>query len=209
MIHKYFDKSFVISVPVRGEDRLKLFTHECKNIGLEFEVFNAIDGYNTSIEWDKDNCDKMEGWTPGAAGLVLTTINLIKQAKEKGYKNILIMEDDIFFTSNALCDAIEAMDGMPKDWELIHFIAHHRQPSEYVAPRVERLKSAWSCQMYAVNESVYDIYLSHLAKVDRPIDSITSEAIHTRGKSYGLRPAIVRTEPNFSFVRNKFINHGV
>ena len=56
-----------------------------------------------NVEYTNNDANsKYEGWTQGAAGLVYTTINIIKDAKEKGYKSIMIMEDDIVFKGGRL-----------------------------------------------------------------------------------------------------------
>lgn len=207
MIHTYFDHTYVINIPLIYQDRLNLITHQCAQIGLEFEVFPGVDGYRTDFTWDETNTATMPGWTKGAAGLVYTTINIINDAKAKGYKNILILEDDLIFKPNTNKKVEEAMASLPSDWELFHFAAtHHIQP-DWSGNRLIRLNGSWSCQMYAINSSIYDLYLEELQKVDKPIDVITSEIFHPRSKSYAINPSIIETVPNFSTIRNRFINH--
>ena len=61
--------------------------------------------------------------------------------------------------------------------------------------------------MYAVNSNMYDLYLKHLLRVDLPIDVITSYIIQPRGNTYSLRENLIITEPNFSTIRNEYIDH--
>ena len=72
-----------------------------------------------------------------------------------------------------------------------------------------QLTCAWSCQIYAINESIYDEYLEWLELVDRPIDSITSNIFHPRGNSYAPMMPLIDTLPNFSTIRNMNIDYGI
>jgi len=46
--------------------------------------------------------------------------NLIKEAKENGYENILILEDDVVFESDASDKLQHIIDNLPSDWELLY-----------------------------------------------------------------------------------------
>ena len=192
------------------EDRLRLSERECKKIELEFEVVPAVNGWREDLFWNRKNEYKMCGWTSGAAGLVYSTIKVLEDAKEKKYDTILILEDDLIFkpTINSRVEsALSYLENI--EWELIHFEATDIIPRQWVTEGLARLNKSWSCQMYAIHHSIYDEYLTELRKVDQPIDSITSEIFHPRGKSYCISPGILITLPNFSTIRNRYTNHAV
>jgi hypothetical protein len=184
---------------------------ECHKIGTHFELVEAIDGRKENVEYVHNEWNsKHDGWTQGAAGLVYTTKNIILEAKEKGYKSIMIMEDDIVFKDNAYKDAKKLFDQLPEDWELFHLASQN-----YVRKLPRRmgdllqLTGAWSCQIYMISERIYDEYLEWLELVDRPIDSITSQVIHPRGKSFAPVIDLIKTIPNYSTIRDMNINYGI
>jgi hypothetical protein len=77
------DKFFVINLDKRG-DRLKEFENECHTYNLDmlkYERFPAI--------YKPEN---------PSAGCTLSHAEVLKIAKNRGYKNIIIFEDDFMFT---------------------------------------------------------------------------------------------------------------
>jgi GR25 family glycosyltransferase involved in LPS biosynthesis len=210
MFHKLVDKVYAINLKT-SEDRRNNIYSQCHKIGTHFELVEAIDGREENVHWVRNEWNsKYDGWTQGAAGLVHTTINIIKDAKKNNYKSIMIMEDDIVFKHNAYKDAKKLFETLPEDWELFHLASQNY--SNKILKRfgdLVQLKSSWSCQIYMINENVYDEYLEWLELVDRPIDSITSCVIHPRGKSYAPISDLIVTIPNYSTIRDMEINYGI
>tara|TARA_R110002126_G_scaffold135589_4_gene279900 strand:- start:1369 stop:2001 length:633 start_codon:yes stop_codon:yes gene_type:complete len=208
MLHKLVDKVYAINLSSSSERRESIGL-QCHSIGTKFEYFDAVDGRKEDVEYTKNEINsKYQGWNQGAAGLVHTTINIIKDAKAKGYKSIMILEDDIVFRANAYEDILKCFRIMPKDWELFHGAYQNIITPKFYGPMYQ-LSAAWSCQIYAINESIYDEYLEWLELVDRPIDSITSGVFHKRGKSFAPLFPVIDTLPNFSTIREMNINYGV
>lgn len=209
MFHKLVDKVYAINLK-SSEDRRVNIQYQCHNIGTHFEMVEAIDGRGENVEWVKNDWNsKQDGWTQGAAGLVYTTINIIKDAKEKGHKTIMIMEDDIIFKEGAYKEAKKLFNLLPDEWELFHLASQNYRGAPRRLGDLLRLTGAWSCQIYMIHERVYDEYLEWLELVDRPIDSITSGIIHPRGKSYAPMADLIKTMPNYSTIRGKDINYGI
>jgi len=208
MLHKLVDNVYAINLP-GSTDRRANIDKQCFDIGTHYQLWPAIDGRAENVEWhESDYAKNVHGWTQGAAGLVYTTINIIKDAKEKGYKSILILEDDIVFRPRIYETAVDAMKHLPEDWELFHLAAQHfKTPGR--KGNLLQLEGAWSCQAYMVHERAYDMYLEWLELVDRPIDSITAEKFHPRGKSFSTIIKQIVTLPNDSTIRGKFMNYNV
>lgn len=209
MLHKHVDKVYVVNLP-ESTDRAANIAKQCYDIGCQYELFPAIDGRKENVDWFENQYAKnVHGWTQGAAGLVYTTINIINDAKKKGYKSIFIMEDDIKFKPivNEIVD--ECVKNLPDNWDLFHLTAQHFRQPQRMGPNLLRLNGAWSCQAYMISERAYDKYLKWLELVDRPIDSVTAEKIHTEGNSFAPLTNLIITDPNISTIRGEFINYNV
>tara|TARA_R110001592_G_scaffold86057_1_gene254128 strand:- start:4497 stop:5651 length:1155 start_codon:yes stop_codon:yes gene_type:complete len=209
MFHKLVDKVYAINLP-SSKDRRANILHQCRGVGTHFEIVDAIDGRKDNVDWVENEVNSHEdGWTQGAAGLVHTTKNIIKDAKEKGYKSIMIMEDDIVFIPDAYRIAKGLFDTLPEDWELFHLASQDYSNNSRRLGGLLRLGGAWSCQIYMIHERVFDEYLEWLELVDRPIDSVTSQIIHPKGNSYAPITDLIKTLPNYSTIRGKDMNYGI
>ena len=209
MFHKLVDKVYAINL-AESEGRRNNILSQCHKIGTHFELVEAVNGVEENVEWVQNEFNKKhEGWTQGAAGLVHTTKGIIQDAKDKGYKSIMIMEDDIVFKENAYKEGKKLFNQLPDNWELFHLASQNYKGRHRRLGDLIRLTGAWSCQIYMIHERIYDEYLEWLDLVDRPIDSITSLIIHPRGNSYAPISDLIHTIPNYSTIRGIEINYGI
>jgi GR25 family glycosyltransferase involved in LPS biosynthesis len=206
MFHKLVDKVYAINVESSKERRANIFD-QCHKIGTHFELVKAVDGRKENVEYIRNEANsKYDGWTQGAAGLVYTTRGIIHDAKRKGYKTIMILEDDIVFGNGAYEETKTLLRTLPSNWELFHLAAQNFSPPRIMG-RTIKLTGAWSCQAYILHERIFDTYLEWLGLVDRPIDSITSGVIHPRGRSFAPFRPLIKTVPNWSDIREMNMNY--
>ena len=199
MLNKFFDKVYLINLPTET-DRLAKAIENCERVGIEFELVPAIHGTSEEVVINSEPCT---GWNRNAAALGLTTLKLVKDAKEKGYKNIFIMEDDVDFIEHNFSTIFnKAIEGLPEDWDFFHLNVTNEYPTEWVSSCLLRLGGAWCCQAYGINSTIYDEYISELEKFMIPIDNITLNLHKSRRKSYCTIPSVViHHKGNYSTLR--------
>ena len=94
-VNKYFDKIFVINLKERPE-KLNDCTKLLNKLNIEFEVYEAL---NCILGVPEDYPEKpLVGFLtnkPGAFGCLISHLEVVKIAKERGYKKILVLEDGI------------------------------------------------------------------------------------------------------------------
>lgn len=190
--NEYFDKVYVINLKDSTE-RLEGFKKEADRVNLVFERVEAIHGSNPDVEF---NGEENEGWNRNAAALAKTTLGIVKDAKEKGYKRILIFEDDSFMVpmnfNSIFRRAVRHLPSKEEGgWDFFHLNTYDEYPSRWVAPCLIKLAGAWCCQAYGIDEQVYDEYIRRLEKFDMPIDNMTLLIHKEREMSYATRPSIV------------------
>lgn len=195
----FFDKVYVINLK-ESEDRLEGFKKEAERVGLTFQRVEAIHGTDRSVTF---NGIENDGWNKNAAALALTTLKILKDAKNNGYKKILIFEDDSFMIpqnfNSIFRRSVRHLPERVKDeegnesggWDFFHFNTYDEYPSKWVAPCLIKLAGAWCCQAYGINEQVYDEYIARLEKFDMPIDNMTLLIHKEREMSFATRPSIV------------------
>ena len=117
-MEKYFDKIYCINLN-RREDRWNETLEELKKWGLSDSVsrYSAIDGNTLNNDTVINN---------GELGILTTHINIITEAKENNYNNILILEDDIEFTKE-IENIDEYMSLVPSDWDMLYFGGNHNK----------------------------------------------------------------------------------
>ena len=199
-INEWFDHVYLINLD-RSTDRLAQATRNCAAVGITFERFSATDGNVADVPFVGP---ETAGWNKRAAALCETTIRLLREAKEKKYTSVFIMEDDVSFSPMFLLRLSEMR--LPKDYEFFHLRISTPLNSKWVRSGVMQFEGAWCCQAYAVHESVYDLMIENLLRFDRPLDQVTFE-LQKRGKAYAPITNLVEHPTNYSTLRERVIDY--
>lgn len=177
----FFDKIYVINLAKR-EDRLLQITEDFEKYSIPFLRVEAI--YHPQ----------------GAEGLKETMLLIFNEAIERGYKNILIFEDDCLMvvdetTFNLTMDKVVVQ--LPEDYQicllgcqLTHRISHFH--SENLIP----VLSAFSTHASAY--SIAGIRAIMASGLQAPIDNHIVAVIQPLGKTYCTFPLLCSQYEGFS-----------
>lgn len=188
MNHK-FDKIIVISY-VANWEKQKRISKLLKNLNIDFEFVYGIDAYNISnmkaIQFDDPaNCiyndlenGKYNDYYVHGISCCIAHLTAIELAYSQNCKNVLILEDDIFF-NNDLNIVDTYLNNYPVDADVIQYgyINHSREHKNH-NNRYNELynKNDYLCngtQCYAIcNRKTMKIYLDHIKKHFMAIDQI-------------------------------------
>lgn len=151
-LNSFYDCVYVINLDHR-QDRLKSINDQFTKIGLKYVRFPGI---------------KTE---KGAEGCRLSHLAILKDAKEKNYKRILICEDDLLLREKIVEDMPAIVDGA-EGCDLLFFHSRN-EPIEDEKVLVTRRRAPWCTQMYAVFniDNVLKVVLANNVG-DRGIDAI-------------------------------------
>ena len=117
MLNKFFDKVYLINLKKR-KDRYDEFLKISQELNFEFELKEAFDGVqelnenfvyndkkfsyitNNFYKNKKENLFGIENYHEryfkGAVGCLISHLEILKDAEQKQYKSILILEDDVY-----------------------------------------------------------------------------------------------------------------
>jgi glycosyl transferase family 25 len=153
------DHIFYINLAHR-QDRRTEIERELDAFGLSYERFDAIS-------------------TPGCGsiGCSYSHLGVLKLARERGYKNVLILEDDFQFkVSKADFEkGLSILFGMPKQFDVC-MLGYNLNNGEVLTefPELTRVYDAQTMSGYIVHNSMYDS-LIELYEWSSPLMAITRE----------------------------------
>lgn len=105
-VNSFFDKVFVINLD-RRLDRLEAISARLKELGIEFERVKAAEGGD----------DRRSAISACAQ----SHYNVIDLSIKRGYRNILVLEDDALFVDGFLEKFNYISSTIPDDWDMIYF----------------------------------------------------------------------------------------
>jgi glycosyl transferase family 25 len=165
----FVDKIFYINLEHR-KDRKNQIESEIKKIDPLFqkmERFNACTYKN----------DKIRKNVIGAIGCSMSHLNIVKIAKERKYKRILVFEDDFMFKVN-INDLNNYMENFIKNIKYFSFLlfgTNKLKSSISIKPNIYKVHFSQTTSGYIIDESIYDKYISH-------IENTTQKLIETQKK---------------------------
>jgi GR25 family glycosyltransferase involved in LPS biosynthesis len=159
----FFDKIFVINLEERS-DRLERVSDVLHFLDIPFERYSAIHKdsvtgiFNKFITQNPDSTITR----PGYIACLLSHLSVYKIALDRGYKKILVLEDDIFVHKNVKALIQTFFADVPNDWDMIHFgylplsddlqMWSHNNFKHVACSSgmVFRSKGLWCCHAYAI-----------------------------------------------------------
>lgn len=174
----FIDKIFVINLD-RRTDRLSKISDALKRLDLPYERFKAIEG--------------------GIKGCAMSHYGVIELAKNRGYKNILVLEDDAIFVEDFFDKLNKHI--IPVNWNMIYLgssnILKFKNEGE---GGIVRIRSCSSAHAIIINESIYDALLA-VNDFNGHLDDIYSRIMEDNWV-YTLDPALVIQGHDYSDIAN-------
>jgi len=119
------------------------------------------------------NCDIVH---PGQLGCILSHINIIKDAVDKNYKSILILEDDIILSSSFKDRLSEIKDLMKNNWSILYLGAGQYEWSNInIQDNIYIANKSTGTFAYMIHESFYQTLLNTFEKMEKPVDNYLAE----------------------------------
>lgn len=231
-LNQYFDHIYVVNLKHKVADRLKTATH-LKKHGVDFEIFEATNGYEGEPldkynEYSKrkpgnlkrysDYNEKEIEWgtlyisSAGAMGYIYTYLRILRDAKEKGYKRFLILEDDVFLSNEFENKFYKFTKIIDKDWKILQLgasqygwgsvnLTEAGEKGFYVARGMDT-KGSFAI---AYDSSIIDELIEAQSSFEAPFDHLPMAELYERylGKCFVAYPYIILPDVSDSSIRGK------
>lgn len=205
-IDEYFDKVYVLNLN-RRKDRLKTSTKKLEYCEIEFERFAAIDGSVLQNVWETFSSKKHTLANPNYLACAISHLSIYRDALDRGYSKILIVEDDVSIRKNANEEFSNIIDNLP-DWELLYLgfipLTDNRMQWTYrefnvVSKNIAQSKNFWGLYGYGISsELMQEVLERYNRDFSMELDRFFVKEIQPRGKSYGIIPQIFAAEDGYS-----------
>jgi glycosyl transferase family 25 len=120
-MEKYVDNVYLINMD-KDTNRLEKVTKECKKFNINFERFSGVNPLKLSKkELNKYVSKTCQNICPnGLIGGGVSHMKIYEDALKNNYKNILVLEDDVYFSDELYEELNNAMLELPEDYDILY-----------------------------------------------------------------------------------------
>ena len=150
-----------------------------------------------------------EKYIIGALGCKLSHLAVIKDAKQKQYKSILILEDDFLLTTNflnKLTISLHNITKMHKTNTMCYLGFGRGKVNPTNMHHIVKLDGVLTTHAYILYSPFYDTVINALEKSSCEIDICYSD-LQKQYKIYGVFPVLVTQRRDFSDIQNTRVSY--
>jgi len=212
ILNKKVDKIFVINLKERKDKYERIKLHMKQQKITNYERFNAIKPNLTDIYENKNLLAlyRKSCFGIGVIGCKLSHLAVINLAKKRGYKSILILEDDAFPLSNFsenIKKNFHELEETKTDWDMLYLGANHKSKGVTISPHIKRCFSAYTTSSYIVKSVLYDTILENANLSPVEIDNYYVNEIQKKYKVYSVSPNLITQYDSVSDISGNFTSY--
>lgn len=179
-INEAFPHKICINLDRRPErwEQMRAKFERCGVQGVQ--RFAAVDGEQAIIPANWSD-------SPGAYGCLRSHLEIILEARRRGWPNVLIFEDDAALDLQLHEKFSSYFEQVPSDWEMLHFGANHMAAPTEVSANIIRITSANSTFAYALNRAVFDAFIELNRRALTAVD-LNNRELQTEHACYCFMP---------------------
>lgn len=174
-ITDFFSDAYYINVDDRIDRREKI-EKELKKYNL-FDFIKRFNAFKPDVK-TPENCVRASG---------ASHKQIIQIAKNQNSKNILILEDDVFFKDDGIAIIESSLNALSKiNWEIYYMSANiFDNPLQLISDNLLKIDGCYCIHAYAINSNVFDKILKYDPYKDIPFDAYITM---NQYKKYGAYP---------------------
>lgn len=176
--------------------------------------------------WFRDRTGDRAVVCAGQAGCVLSHRKAVQYAKERGYRRILVLEDDILLDSSVKDSFYDKLVEVIEDkmtGGILYLGCHHApqvlyKEMEGEGNSVYRISGALGTYAFIIDSNVYDVFLKHYPAEEKvwswiayykAVDYWLSSRFSRYGKIFAVYPEMVVMPPSFSDIAQEEVDYEI
>ena len=226
------NKIFIINLESRP-DRKEQILNEMKKQNISentYEFFKAIRPTPEEVlEWNPKYCeynknsihpDKFVGYTQGSLGCLKSHVEICRIALERGYENILILEDDTEFVKS-IDNLIKCSNKINNSYDMLYLAGRYisKNPNKHSLSNMSYIKNnnntistiksnnILTTGSYCIKKPAMEYLINNINNYSKEIDVFYVEEIQQIFECYLCIPNITKQRNGYSDIQQNNVNY--
>jgi len=203
VVHSAFDGIFCINLD-RRPDRWDEASREFESVAIKAERFPAIDGAALTGSFRV----RFFGFRAARLGIIRSISNLIRTARDRKMRSVLIFEDDVVFSPGFEEAFARAFRDLPANWAGFWLAGNHRIEPTPVTDSLARIRKTYSCHAFAIRDILFEPALRRLESpfLRKPSDVVFAK-LQAEWPCYAITPGIAFQRASHSDIEDGLMNY--
>jgi len=198
MLNNYFDNIYCLNLDSRL-DKWEECDIQFKKMDMNVERFSAIDGATLDMSGIPDNHSK------NRIACRISQLNIFNDAKEKKYKNFLLLEDDIEFYYKFNDYLGDVMSQLPNDWDCFWFSGNSVFANlTKTSDNIYKTSGTVCLHCTAFKNTSYDLIINELPNLNHFASDNAIASLHNKLNMYITKPYRCWQRPSYSDIEQKY-----
>ena len=149
----------------------------------------------------------------GRIGCIKSHMEILKIARKKNLKNVLVFEDDVTFINNPLETLDKCIKQVNYDWKLFYLGANTHNKLTKISNNIVLIKDSFATHAICYNHKIFDYVISKLESINQIrtqsdiLDVWIATNIQSKYIALGTNPIIATQIEDFSDIEQKVVNY--
>ena len=212
------DKVFIINLKERT-DRKSFMLEQMNRWKISnFEFFEAIKPTIEELNnWNSEYCShevnimggikgKFDRYRIGSLGCLKSHYEIIKESLKRGYKKILILEDDTMFFK-PLNNIFEYSKQINNDFDMLYLSGMNIGKVNKVSDNLLKIEGTRTTGSYIINENAMKFLVDNIKGYKMEIDNFYALELQPKFKCYCVTPQLTKQKASFSDIQGKYVRY--
>ena len=192
-----------------GDSRWSRFSGIIPDLQVVSETCYNRFTINPEVKKDKE---RVRNYLTGATGCKMSHVEIIRDAKSKGYKQILILEDDACLPPNLSVaqfrkDLYEALlELQVRNWWMCYLGGKNVGEVYPFGRKIARINGIKTTHAYLIHERCFDLVLHGMMNSGLEAD-VFYQWIHTQCRCFRITPGILIQSEDYSDILGQNVNY--
>lgn len=220
------DKTYVINLEHRTDRREKM-VEQLKRVGIyDYEIFKAIRPTPEEVylwnpkfvspvpNWLSSNNTDMDKYRIGALGCLKSHLAIIKEALDKGYENIMILEDDTeFLIDMKFKDMLRHLKPQTDivedhDYGILYLAGNHNGGQvKKISGNISFVQGTLTTGSYIISKKGMELMVKQINYFEREIDVYYAYILQLQLKCFCFTPHITKQGVGFSDILQRDVSY--
>ena len=211
------NRIFIINLKHRTDRREHILSEMKRQNITNFEFFDAIRPTLEEVnDWNPTYChhvikhvssNKFDNYRMGCLGCLKSHLGVMKLALARGYKRILVLEDDTVFT-RPWADFKKLIEPLKK-YDLLYLSGSHSKPYKKLPNmnNIVKVVDTNTTGSYCIEERAMRFIVDNIGKYPKEVDVFYAKILQKKFDCYCIVPHMTKQLEGYSDIQGKNVSY--